>query len=152
MISLIQKKEKVMKKIYITIAVCALSMSVIISAGGSIAKPDRIEVRFTTVPPPGGGSDKMMTIAGVVEGIKAKECGCRIVLYAQTDKLYVQPWADAPFTELKADNSFETLVHLGNYYYAVVVSNTFQPGAILNEPPTVGGEILAVSRIEARPN
>lgn len=139
-----------MKKILIAIAVCALSMSVITPAGSSIAKLDRIEVRFTTVPPPGGGSDKMMTIAGVVEGIKAKECGCRLVLYAQTDKLYVQPWADAPFTELKPDNTFETLVHLGNYYYTVVVTNKFQPVATLNEPPTVSGEILAVSRIEAR--
>jgi hypothetical protein len=141
-----------MKNVLIAIAVCALSVSVITPVGGSVAKLDRIEVRFTTVPPPGGGSDKMMPIAGVVEGIKAKECGCRLVLYAEVDKLYIQPWVDAPFTELKPDNTFETLVHLGNYYYAVVVSNTFQPAATLNEPPTVSGEILAVSRIEARRN
>jgi hypothetical protein len=140
-----------MKKVLMAIAVCVLSMSVIAPAGGAIAKPDRIEIQFTTVPPPGGGSNQMLTIAGVVKGINAKECSCRLVLYAQTDKLYVQPWADAPFTELKADNSFETSVHLGNYYYALVVSRTFQPAATLNEPPTATGEILAVSRIEARP-
>ena len=139
-----------MRKIWIAIVVFVFSMSVITPAGRSTVRSERIEVRFTTVPPPGGGSDRMMTIAGVVEGIKAKECDCRLVLYSEVDKLYVQPWVDAPFTDLKPDNTFETLVHLGNYYHLLVVSSTFKPAATLSAAPAVGGEILAVARIEAR--
>ena len=146
-----------MNKIWFAIHALVLA-SVMTYAGGPFShqtreRSDSITIRFTTVPPPGGGPDKRMPIAGVVSGIDVKECGCRIVLYSEpADKrLYVQPWANAPFTDLKSDNNtFENSVHLGYYYYALLVSGSYSPQATLTEPPGVGGDVLAVARVEAK--
>jgi hypothetical protein len=114
-------------------------------------RPESITIRFTTVPPRGGGPDKRMTIAGVISGIDVKKCDCRMVLYSEPGdkRLYVQPWADAPFTDLK-NNTFENSIHLGDYYHALLVSASYRPQATLIEPPTVGGDVLAVARVEAK--
>lgn len=101
-------------------------------------------IRFTKVPPAGGGPDRLETIAGVVSGINVNECDCRIVLYSQTDQYWVQPFAERPYTELR-ENSFEAEIHLGRRYYALLVKKSFRPAARLSQLPEVGGEVLAIA-------
>ena len=92
----------------------------------------------------------METIAGVVAGINRKECDCRLVLYAQTDRFYVQPFIDSPYTELAGpDNSFETEIHLGNRYYALLVKRSFRATGTASALPSVGGEVLAIASVKA---
>jgi hypothetical protein len=143
--------NKTLFAIHVFVLACVMTYT-----GGPLShqtheRSDAITIRFTTVPPAGGGPDKRMTIAGVVSGVDVKKCGCRIVLYSEPGdkRMYVQPWADAPFTDLK-DNSFENSIHLGDYYYALLVSGSYRPKATLTEPPAVGGEVLAVARVEAK--
>ena len=107
-------------------------------------------IKFTKVPPKGGGDNRMETIAGVVGGINRKECNCRIVLYAHTDRFYVQPFIDSPYTELAGpDNSFETEIHLGDRYYALLVKRSFQATGTVSALPSVDGEVLAIASVKA---
>jgi len=106
-------------------------------------------IRFKKIPPRGGGSDRLETIAGIVTGVNVKECDCRIVIYAQTDSYYVQPYADAPFTELQDDNSFKTDIHLGFRYFALLVKKSYRPVATLSKMPSVGGDVLTIASVEA---
>ena len=107
-------------------------------------------IKFTRVPPQGGGTNRVETIAGVVSGVNVKECDCAIVLYSQTDRYYVQPLADAPFTELSADATFKTDIHLGSRYVALLTNKAYRPAAILTELPGVGGDVLAIASAAAR--
>ncbi|HEX5731536.1 MAG TPA: hypothetical protein VF131_01785 [Blastocatellia bacterium] len=106
-------------------------------------------IRFTKTPAFSGGSGRLAKIAGVVSGVDARECDCLIVIYSWTDRLYVQPWVDAPFTKLQPDNTFEAEIHPGFRYFALLVKKSYLPAATLSEPPRVGGEVLAVASINA---
>lgn len=116
----------------------------------SVRAVDQPVVRFTKVPPPGAGPDRMETIAGAVSGMNVQTCDCRIVLYARGDVYYVQPYVNAPYTELSADGSFETETHLGSNYLAALVKKSFQPPATILEAPPVGGEVLAIAVVKAK--
>lgn len=113
---------------------------------GTVVDP---EIRFTKIPPLSGGPGRLDTIAGDVSGVDVKACNCSIVIYSQTDQLYVQPRIDAPFTKLQADNTFEAEIHLGFRYYALLVKNSYHPSATLSEAPSVGGDVIAATSVKA---
>jgi len=101
-------------------------------------------IKFTKVPPAGGGPERLETIAGEVSGVTVNECDCRIVLYSLTDQYWVQPFSERPYTELR-DNRFEAEIHLGRRYFALLVKKSFRPAARLSQLPEVGGEVLAIA-------
>jgi hypothetical protein len=111
---------------------------------------DNPVIRFTKIPPQGAGPDRMETIAGTVSGVNVQTCDCRIVLYAKGDVYYVQPYVNAPYTELRADGEFENETHLGSHYLAALVKKSYQPSATILEAPPVGGAVLAITVVKAK--
>lgn len=114
-------------------------------AGGMGAGRPSIEI--TLVPHRGsGGPDVMEKIAGRVSGVNAKEC--KVVLFVYSDKWYVQPYFDSPYTTIEADNKWENDTHLGSVYAALLVRNSYKPPDTTGTLPGVGGDVLAVARAD----
>ncbi len=113
-------------------------------------QPSAPTISFTRVPSAGGGPDQMEPIAGIVSGVNVKECDCKIVLFALTNVWWVQPYADAPFTDIKKDGQFETSIHLGSKYAALLVKPSYKPPATTAKLPSVDEAVLAVATVDAR--
>ena len=86
---------------------------------GQPRQPEKPGIEITTVPPKGGGPDSNGTIAGRANGVRGK--AFRVIVYARTDKWYVQPFADSPHTSIGDNGDWETDTHLGNEYAALLV-------------------------------
>lgn len=112
-------------------------------------QPSAPGIRLTRIPPPGGGPDRMETIAGVVSNVNVKECGCKVVIFSLGDVWYVQPFVNAPFTDLTEDGRFETRIHLGSKYAVLLVKSSYQPPAKADSLPAVGGDVLASVTVDA---
>ena len=100
------------------------------------------------MPVPGAGPDSRGTFVGTVIGLSNPE-RYRIVLYALTDKWYVQPQALTPFTKLDGGGNWENWTHLGFRYGALVVLKTFKPAVTLDSLPDVGGGVIAKAEVAA---
>jgi hypothetical protein len=90
----------------------------------------------------------MAPIAGRATGTRP---GQRIVLYARSGPWWVQPLADQPFTEIRADASFENTTHLGTEYAALLVEPGYRPPHRSDELPALGGGVVAVARSKGLP-
>lgn len=112
------------------------------------AVPPPITISFTDVPRHGHGPASRGDIAGFVKNL-ASPAQYKIVLYAHTDKWYVQPLASDPFTDIAADGLWSNWTHLGHRYAALVVRPQFQPPEITQALPTVGGLVVAKAEIPA---
>ena len=118
----------------------------------SFAQAQAPAIKFTKVPPSGGGPDRLEAIAGVVSNVDVKACDCRIILYSLTDQYWVQPFAENPYTELRSDNTFEAAIHLGEQYFALLVKKSFRPAARLAHLPEAGGEVIVIASVKAGQN
>ena len=67
----------------------------------------------------------------------------RVVLWAKTDKWYVQPLIDAPFTKIQSNGDWENWTHPWTRIAALLVDTTYQPGAIRLEHPATDPGVLA---------
>jgi hypothetical protein len=101
-------------------------------------------ITITRVPPAGAGSDSFGTIAGKVQGVNVEEC--KVVIFAYVDIWYVQPWANSPYTEIDEDGSWETDIHLGFEYAALLVKSSYKPPATTSTLPQSGGDVLAIAK------
>jgi hypothetical protein len=108
----------------------------------------RARIHFSRVPVPGAGPKSRGRFIGTVIGLSHPE-KYKIVLYALTDKWYVQPLASASFTKLDGGGNWESWTHLGFRYGALVVSKTFKPAVTLDSLPDVGGGVIAKSEVAA---
>ena len=104
--------------------------------------PERVILKFTNVPSQGHGPDSAGIIKGRVEGLTRPEM-YKIVIYAHTDRWYIQPFADQPITNIDSNGTWEASTHLGNRYAALVVKHTFSPLSTPEELPPTGDDILA---------
>jgi signal transduction histidine kinase len=104
-------------------------------------------IEFTTVPVAGGGDPgRVHPIRGRV--ISA-EPGQQIVLYSKGETTWwVQPFANQPFTEIHADSTWETLVHPGTLYAALLVGSAFRPPLTADVLPTEGVFATAITQGE----
>ena len=109
-----------------------------------------VTVEFTKVPKAGAGSDSQGNIAGVVKGISTPE-NYKIVLYAHTDRWYVQPLTIDPYTDINSTGIWSNWTHLGYRYAALVVRRSFHPEAKVMTLPHVGGDVIAISETAASP-
>jgi hypothetical protein len=109
------------------------------------AKPS---IEITEVPRKGAGEQELETIAGRVGGVKISEC--KVVLFAGTDQWYVQPYIASPDTEIKEDNTWRNDTHLGSRYAALLVKNSYHPPSTTGKLPEVGGQVLAITTVNAR--
>jgi signal transduction histidine kinase len=111
--------------------------------------PGRPVIVFDHVPPaePGGAS-RLVDVDGRVV---APGSGRRLVLYARSGDWYVQPFADAPFTEIRPNASWSSRTHLGTEYAALLVEPGYRPPAITAVLPGPGGGVVAVEVAEGTP-
>jgi len=105
-------------------------------------------ITITRVPPAGAGSDTWGTIAGLVRGVNVE--ACKVVIFAYGDTWYVQPLANSPYTSIGSDGKWETGIHLGFEYAALLVKSSYKPSATTDTLPKVGGDVLAIAK--ATPN
>ncbi len=104
---------------------------------------------FTKVPAAdAGGPDKLGTIEGRAPGARP---GQQIVLYAKSEELWwVQPVGDHPFTKIEDDSRWESQVHLGTEYAALLVEPGYSPPETAESLPTQGGAIAAVALVHGQ--
>ncbi len=74
------------------------------------------------------------TVSGVAKNYGPGQA--RVVLYAMTDRWYVQPTVQAPFTSLDNAGSWTTTTHPWDRLAALLVDETFVPAAILDTHPS----------------
>ena len=101
-------------------------------------------IQFTKLPEAiEGGPDRLETIEGKVTGARP---GQKLVLFAKSGAWWVQPLDTQPFTTIRPDSTFSTATHLGTEYGALLVENSYQPPATIDELPSVVGSVVAVAR------
>jgi hypothetical protein len=133
-----------------TIRYAAISLVVILAIAcrfhteGQARQAERPRIEITAAPLKGGGPDSNGTIAGRVRGVKGKTF--KVVIFARTDKWYVQPFAASPYTSIGDDGKWETDTHLGNEYAALLVRESYKPPATTDSLPPVSDIVLAIAR------
>ena len=114
------------------------------TTGGSMAS-----VNFAIVPKGGEGSNRKGNISGVVFGVD-EPAQCKIVIYAKTNKWYVQPLRSNPFTDIDERGRWSNWTHLGRRYAVLVVRRSYQPPARIVDLPAIGGDIIGKGEVPAR--
>jgi hypothetical protein len=100
-------------------------------------------VTFTEVPAAdAGGPGKLATVSGKVVGAAP---GDMIVIYAKSQRWWVQPFADRPFTSIGPDGAWNAHIHLGTEYAALLVHPGFHPPPVTDTLPSKGTEVVAVA-------
>jgi hypothetical protein len=101
-------------------------------------------IQITQVPPHSlGGPEGLYEIVGKVSGASASQY--RVVLYAQTDYWYIQPFnvGELRFTEIEGDGSFSNKTHGGTRYAALLVRNSFTAPPIKTDELPAGKDVVA---------
>lgn len=106
-------------------------------------------VELTTIPKTDkGGTQSFGIIEGRVSGARP---GMQVVLYARSGAWYVQPYADQPFTTIRADSTWTSSTHLGTEYAALLVEPGYSPPTMTEQLPAPGGGVVARSVREGTP-
>jgi hypothetical protein len=113
--------------------------------GNSATEP---AIKITSVPPRGEGPTSNGNIVGTVSGVNVKEC--KVVIFARTDRWYVQPMVADPYTVIGSDGHWEADIHLGYEYAALLVTTGYEPPATIGILPKVTGRVLAIDRVPAK--
>jgi len=111
-------------------------------------KGEEPSIKITLIPPRGEGPDSNGTIGGKASGPNLKDC--KVVIFARTDKWYVQPTVASPYTPIGQDGLWETDIHLGYEYAGLLVNSSYEPPATTGTLPKVGGAVLAIDRVPAK--
>jgi hypothetical protein len=105
-------------------------------------------IEFTRLPPAETDSpEKLDLIQGRVRGAKP---GDRLVLYSLNSVWQLQ-LPDRRFTGIQGDGAWESQIHPGAVYGAVVVDSQYRPPASFESLPEKGGSILAVATARGTP-
>jgi hypothetical protein len=122
-------------------------MSAIIVAAGCGCR-QQPSIVFADIPPSSSGG---IGLTGVIGGrVRGSYSGRHIVLYTFADgHWWVQPLDSSPFTEISADGSWTTRIHLGTKYAALLTKNDKLPAPFLDSLPSVSKTIEAVSTVKA---
>ncbi|MDI6821214.1 MAG: hypothetical protein QMD65_03530 [Patescibacteria group bacterium] len=67
----------------------------------------------------------------------------RVVLWAKTDQWYVQPWIDKPYTNISLNGSWENYTHSWKRIVALLVDETYIPGATRMYHPSADAGVVA---------
>jgi hypothetical protein len=106
-----------------------------------------IAITITHIPPKGpGDSVTHRPICGKTTG--ADLVSAQVIVYAHTNRWYVEPYTDSPKTGINPDGTWCTFTHLGYSYAALLVRPTFTPAATAEVLPTVGGDVLALTMVD----
>lgn len=114
---------------------------------GATGRP-AVSISTTDLPyAPAGDRDLTCSISGTVSGLDAPQ-EVRVVVYCKTDIWYVQPYVEAPFTDVSSDGHWATQTHPGAQYAALLVKKDFEPKPQTGLLPSVGGSVLASTTVE----
>jgi signal transduction histidine kinase len=119
------------------------------AAGEARGQERRPSVEFSRVPQDDpGGPSRLGRVEGRAAGARP---GQSIVLYAHSGAWYVQPFADRRFTAIGPDGRWASETHLGTEFAALLVDPHYQPASMLAVIPDVGGGVVAVAVVPAKP-
>jgi hypothetical protein len=103
---------------------------------------------FTEVPHAAcGETQKLGDIAGEVRGISDPE-NYNVVVYALTDKWYVQPDVNQPMTRVSPDGSWHNSAYLGGTYVALLVPRAFKPRPVTIAEPQAAEGVIAFAKLD----
>ena len=124
----------------------ATSSFLFLLVSGCRSEPLPPSVQFTAIPKAdAGGPGGLAPVEGRVTGARPTQ---RIVLFARSDQgWWVQPFRSRPFTEIGADSTWKSAIHLGQEYAALLVDADYRPPATAETLPELGGGIVAVARV-----
>ena len=106
-------------------------------------------IEFSTVPEAReGGVEAVTQIEGHVKGARADE---KIVVFAKSDRWWVQPDPRQPFTAIQPSHAWNTPTHYGWEYAAVLAGPGYRPPETTDTLPALGGPIRAVATVKGRP-
>jgi signal transduction histidine kinase len=107
-------------------------------------------IEFTRIPKAaeGGPASTIDTIEGRAIGARP---GQQIVLYARSGDWWVQPYADQPFTAVRADSTWTNVTHAGTEYAALLVEPGYVPSPTVHAMPEAGGLVVAVAITKGTP-
>jgi hypothetical protein len=77
--------------------------------------------------------------------------GQQIVLYAKSERWWVQPQTAHPLTDVGADGRWHNSTHLGTEYAAILVEPGYHTEDIIDALPVEGGPVLARAMIKGTP-
>lgn len=103
-------------------------------------------IKIEVAPPwdPGGESN-MARISGSTQNAPP---GSRVVIYSRGDIWWVQPYANAPFTDLDVRSGrWQTDIHLGTEYVVLLVKSGYDAKATLPAPPVMKADVLAMDSV-----
>jgi signal transduction histidine kinase len=109
--------------------------------------PTAPTIEFTTVPVAAADSpEKLSSIRGRVTAAQPDQ---QIVLYARGEtQWWVQPFANQPFTQIRADSTWGNSTHPGTQYAALLVGPAFRPPLTTEVLPTDGVFATAITQGE----
>jgi hypothetical protein len=91
----------------------------------------------------------MASISGRATGAAP---GDMIVLYARSQRWWVQPFADRPFTSIGPDGTWSTRIHLGTEYATLLVHPGFHPPPVTDTLPSKGRDVVAIATTKGTPS
>ncbi len=103
-------------------------------------------VRLTDVPCGKRASDDNGMISGQIEGLSNPQ-QYKIVIYARTNIWFVQPTEADPLTDVMSDGTWTNSTNPGRYFVALLVEPPYTPRPQAEALPSIGGAILAKSKI-----
>jgi hypothetical protein len=107
--------------------------------------PPQPSIAFTKIPPAAEGNPfKFVPIEGKVTHAKP---GQQIVLYAKSRVWWIQPLANQPFTAIRPDSTWQTSIHPGTDYAALLVEPGYAPPLTTRELPKKEGPVLAIAMV-----
>ncbi len=128
--------------------------------GASAVEPTRIDALDVPLCPGGVVGDTLLApeieilgadpgnISGSARNIDSRNTW--VVLWALTNRWYVQPLVDAPYTTICADGSWDNWTHDWDSMVALVVDSTYTPGATRDYHPSLDPGVLAWDEVTAR--
>lgn len=122
-------------------SIALITLALVVGISQAKNKPT---IKITDVPEydAKGGPDRVATIKGTAKGIG--DCkDCRVVLFARTNKWWVQPLATTPYTPI-VEGKWQGETHLGTDYAALLVTAAYKVPATAERLPTIGPGVLAV--------
>ena len=103
------------------------------------------KITFIHLPAAGPGDpEELLPISGTVTGARP---GQQIVIYSLSQIWWVQPTTQNPFTPIGPDGHWETSIHPGTNYAALVVDHGYMPPFKSEALPAVGPGVATVAII-----
>lgn len=92
-----------------------------------------------------GGPESLEAIRG---SVRNRTPGDRVVLYSlSAGYWWVQPFFSHPFTGIGGDLTWQSSIHLGERYAALLVTAAYKPPLKLRELPSKGAQIRAIATV-----